>query len=249
MGVMIRVDGLAKRYENAAGELWALGGIDLEVRPGELFGLLGPNGAGKTTTMLILAGLLAPTSGTAHVAGFDVATHPREAKRRTGYIPDRPYVYERLTGRELLRLYGDLYDLAPADIKAKTEHWLEVFGMQRAADELIESYSHGMKQRIVLAATLLVDPEVLIVDEPLVGLDPSGARLFKDLMKQRCGAGKTVLMSTHALEVAEATCDRVGILHRGKVVAVGTVAELRQKLAKDGASLEELFLAMIEGRS
>jgi ABC-2 type transport system ATP-binding protein len=246
---MIRLRELRKRYQNAAGDVWALGGIDLAVERGELFGLLGPNGAGKTTTMLILAGLIAPTSGSAEIAGFDVQRSPRDAKRRLGYVPDRPYVYEKLTGRELLQLYADLYELDA--VGRDIDRWLEIFGMTGKADELIEGYSHGMKQRIVLAATLLRDPEVLVVDEPLVGLDPSGARLFKDLMAERCAAGRTVLMSTHTLQIAEETCHRVCILDEGKVLAVGTVDELRARFGAAGQSLEELFLGLtvVEGES
>ena len=248
---MIHIRDLTKRYDATE----ALRGISIHVRRGELFGFLGPNGAGKTTTLQILAGLLRPTSGSATVAGFDVATHPLEVKRRIGYVPDRPYVYERLTGRELLRLFGDLYDLDRAAAERDAARWLHTFGLTEHAHELIEGYSHGMKQRIVLAATLLHDPELLIVDEPMVGLDPHGARLFKDLMRERCAQSRTVLMSTHTLQVAEETCDRVGILHRGRILAVGTVAELRARVhdAPSGngasapdrpASLEDIFLTL-----
>jgi len=237
---MIRIRNLTKRYDRTE----ALKGINIDVEAGELFGFLGPNGAGKTTTLMILAGLLEPTSGSVEVAGFDVATQGLEVKRRLGYVPDRPYVYDKLTGRELLRLYGDLYGLERGRAERQGERWLDIFGLQDKADELVEGYSHGMKQRIILSATLLHDPGVLVVDEPMVGLDPQGARLLKDLMTQRCKSGKTVLMSTHTLQVAEETCDRVGIIHRGEIIAVGTTDELRRKMANDGASLEEIFLAM-----
>lgn len=237
---MIRIEKLVKRYD----QMEALRGISIHVQPGELFGFLGPNGAGKTTTLQILAGLLRPTSGSVWVAGFNVATHALEVKRRLGYVPDRPYVYEKLTGRELLQLFGDLYGMDRARIRSEGERWLEIFGLTAHRDDLVEGYSHGMKQRITLAATLLHDPELLIVDEPMVGLDPQNARLLKDLMRERCQRGRTVLMSTHTLQVAEETCHRVGIIHRGEIVAVGTVEELRQKLAREGATLEDIFLHM-----
>jgi ABC-2 type transport system ATP-binding protein len=236
----IRIRGLRKRY----GDFEAVRGIDFEVRAGELFGFLGPNGAGKTTTLMILAGLLRPTSGEVEVAGHSAASDPLEVKRLIGYVPDRPYVYEKLTGREVMRLFGDLYDVEPKRIDALGREWLARFDLTGKADELVESYSHGMKQRLVLAATLMHDPEVLIVDEPLVGLDPWGARLLKDLMRERCARGRTVLMSTHTLQVAEETCDRIAIINGGSIVARGTIDELRQELARDGASLEDIFLAM-----
>lgn len=236
----IKIRGLCKRY----GDFEAVKGLDIQVRAGELFGFLGPNGAGKTTTLMTLAGLLEPTAGVVEVAGFNVATHPVEAKRRLGYVPDRPYVYEKLTGREVMQLFGDLYDVERARIDALSREWLARFDLNGKADELVESYSHGMRQRLVLAATLMHDPEVLIVDEPMVGLDPWGARLLKNLMRERCDSGRTVLMSTHTLQVAEETCDRIAIIDKGSVVAYGTVNELRGNLARDGASLEEIFLAM-----
>jgi ABC-2 type transport system ATP-binding protein len=236
----IRVRGLRKRY----GDFEAVRGLEIEVATGELFGVLGPNGAGKTTTLMILAGLLEPTSGEVEVAGYRLATEPLEAKRRLGYVPDRPYIYEKLTGREVMRLFGDLYDLESERIDRLSREWLATFDLAAKADQLVESYSHGMKQRLVLAATLMHDPEVLVVDEPMVGLDPAGARLLKNLMRERCDRGRTVLMSTHTLQVAEETCDRIAIIDRGCIVAHGSIDDLRRQLARDGASLEEIFLAM-----
>lgn len=237
---MIRISKLTKRY----GRVEALKGIDIHVRPGELFGFLGPNGAGKTTTLSILAGLIRPTSGTVHIGGLDALAAPLQVKRIMGYVPDRPYVYEKLTGRELLRMFGDLYGMPSDVVRVQGQRWLEVFDLVEQGDELIEGYSHGMKQRITLAATLLHDPDLLIVDEPMVGLDPQNARLLKNLMQERCRRGKTVLMSTHTLQVAEETCHRVGIIHRGQIIAVGTVEELRAQLFSEGASLEDIFLQM-----
>jgi len=240
---MIEIRGLTKRYDRVE----ALKGIDIDVAPGELFGFLGPNGAGKTTTMQILAGLLTPTAGSVKIAGIDLATDPRGVKQRIGYLPDRPYIYEKLTGRELLRLFADLWGVPAQQARTRAGDMLDLFGLTHQGDELTEGYSHGMKQRICLAATLMHDPDLLIIDEPMVGLDPQGARLFKDLMRQRCAAGKTVLMSTHTLQVAAETCDRVGIIHRGEIAGVGTVAELRSRYTREGADLEEIFLTMTGG--
>jgi len=237
---MIRIRALHKRY----GDFTALRRLDLEIGAGELFGLLGPNGAGKTTTLQILAGLLAPDGGSAALCGFDVCTQRDQARRRAGYVPDRPYVYDRLTGRELLGFVAELYGMDRAAGRDATARWLERFDLSARADELIASYSHGMTQRVALAATLLPDPQVLIIDEPMVGLDPRGARLLKDLMRERCQDGKVVLMSTHSLEVAEQTCDRVGILHRGALVELGTLDQLRARSASQGQSLEAIFLEM-----
>jgi len=239
---VIRIEALSKRYRNTV----ALERLDLEIGAGELFGLLGPNGAGKTTTLQILAGLLAPTSGSAAICGFDLERQGDEARRRLGYVPDRPYVHDRLTGRELLGFVTELYGLDRAESRREAERWLQRFDMQDRADEVIASYSHGMTQRIVLAATLLPDPEVLILDEPMVGLDPRGARLLKDLLRERCGSGKTVLISTHTLDVAEETCDRIGILDRGRLVELGSIEELRSRSASSGRTLEAIFLEMTE---
>lgn len=237
---MVCVRNLVKAYGGKA----ALRGLSFDIKRGELFGLLGPNGAGKTTTLRILVGLLQPTDGTVEVAGFNVATHATQAKRLLCYVPDRPYVYERLSGRELMRLYGDLYGLGHDSVHAGSDRWLETFALTDKADELIEGYSHGMKQRLVLAASMLVDPDLLILDEPMVGLDPHGSRLLKDLLRERCAAGKTVLMSTHSLHVAEEVCDRVGIMQQGQWVAEGAVADLRARHAGADASLEDVFLRL-----
>ena len=236
----VSIRDLVKHYDRTE----ALRGISFDIHPGELFGFLGPNGAGKTTTLSILAGLIAPTSGSAHVMGYDVRRDMLAAKRCLGYIPDRPYVYEKLTGWEIVHLFADLYGVPKDVAHAQGLHWLGVFGLSDKADALVEGYSHGMRQRLVLAATFLHDPEVLVLDEPLVGLDPQGAHLLKRLLRQRCEAGKVVLISTHTLHVAEETCDRVCVMDKGKVVSIGTVAALRRQLARADASLEELFLAL-----
>ncbi|MEM6733307.1 MAG: ABC transporter ATP-binding protein, partial [Myxococcota bacterium] len=189
--VMVRLRGVKKRYD----DFWAVKGVDLEIPRGELFGFLGPNGAGKTTTMMMLAGLLQPSEGQVEVAGFNVTTQTVHAKQNLGYVPDRPYVYEKLTGSEFVSVLSDMYGLERAEAKTRGEHWLEVLGLSTKRNELVEGYSHGMRQRLVLAATLTFDPPVLIIDEPMVGLDPQAARLFKRLMRERCNAGRTVLMS------------------------------------------------------
>ncbi|MEO1174373.1 MAG: ABC transporter ATP-binding protein, partial [Myxococcota bacterium] len=243
--VMVRLRGVKKRYD----DFWAVKGLDLEIPRGELFGFLGPNGAGKTTTMMILAGLLQPTEGRAEIAGFNVVTQTVEAKRRLGYIPDRPYVYEKLTGNEFVSVLSDMYGVPIDEAKSNGAQWLQVLGLGEKRRELVEGYSHGMRQRLVLAATLTVDPEVLIIDEPMVGLDPQAARLFKRLMRERCTAGRTVIMSTHTMPVAEETCDRVGIMHRGRLLAEGTLEELRGSLSDEGATLEEVFFALTERES
>lgn len=239
---MVRLRGLKKRYD----DFWAVKGLDLEIPRGELFGFLGPNGAGKTTTMMILAGLLQPTEGSAEIAGFNVVTQTVEAKRRLGYIPDRPYVYEKLSGSEFVSVLADMYGV-PADAARDTgARWLEVLGLGNKRRELIEGYSHGMRQRLVLAATLTIDPEVLVIDEPMVGLDPQAARLFKRLMRERCEAGRTVIMSTHTMPVAEETCDRVGIMNQGRLLAEGTMDELRRIVPRPDATLEDVFFALTD---
>jgi ABC-2 type transport system ATP-binding protein len=232
---MISVRGLTKRY----GSFTAVAGIDLPVRPGELFGFLGPNGAGKTTTLRMIGGILQPTSGTITVAGIDMARDPVGAKARMGYVPDRPFVYEKLTGAEFMTFVAGLYDQSGPEVERRGAQLLALFDLLNRRDELVESYSHGMRQKLIIASALMHRPQVLIVDEPMVGLDPKAARTLKELFRAYVDQGNTILMSTHTLEVAEAMCDRVGIIQRGQIRAVGTMDELR---AGSTAALEEIFL-------
>ncbi len=237
---MIRVEGVEKRY----GSFQALHKLDLHVRAGEVFGFLGPNGAGKTTTIRMLAGVLTPTTGRILIDGVDLAADPVESKRRVGYIPDRPYLYEKLTAREFLRFVGRIYGMNPGQVAERTEQLLEDNQLTDRGDELIEAYSHGMKQRLTMSAALLHEPKALIVDEPMVGLDPHGARRIKGLFRRLAEEGRTVFLSTHSLDVAAEVCDRVGILYRGKLVALGAVGELVG--GRLGANLEEVFMQITE---
>ena len=240
---MIRLSGLVKRY----GKFTAVDGIDLEVRRGELFGLLGPNGAGKTTSIRMIAGILRPTAGRVEVGGFDVLRQPLEAKHRMGYIPDRPFVYDKLTGGEFLRFAAALYGQDGPAVERRIDELLELFELAPWKNELTESYSHGMRQKLIISGALVHRPEVVVVDEPMIGLDPKSARLLKDLFRQFVNRGGTVLMSTHTLEVAEQMCDRIAIVFRGRVAAQGTMAELREQTASGDESLEGIFLKLTGG--
>ena len=240
---MIRLTQLTKRY----GSFTAVDGIDLEVPAGELFGFLGPNGAGKTTTLRMIAGILKPTSGVVKIGSVDIESHPREAKMRMGYIPDRPYVYDKLTGAEFLRFVAALYGQEGPTIERRIDELLSLFDLAAWKDELTESYSHGMRQKLIISSALVHRPEVIVVDEPMVGLDPKSARLLKDLFREFVDRGGTVLMSTHTLEVAESMCDRIAIIQGGRIVACGTMDELRVQHAAGDASLEDLFLRLTGG--
>ncbi len=238
---MIRTEGLQKRF----GRFQAVQGIDLHVRKGEVFGFLGPNGAGKTTTMKMIAGLLKPSAGVVYIDGINTAVDPVGAKRKIGYIPDRPYLYERLTGHEFLAFVGGIYGMEERPLRARAEELLDFIGLGNFGDELIEGYSHGMKQRLSLAAALLHQPPLLIIDEPMVGLDPAGAMLIKKVFRRYADEGRTVFVSTHTLEVAEAICDRVAIVNEGRVATQGTVQELKVLHTQGGGSLEDVFLELI----
>jgi ABC-2 type transport system ATP-binding protein len=240
---MIRLQQLTKRY----GSFTAVDRIDLDVRRGELFGLLGPNGAGKTTTMRMIAGILQPTSGSVEIGGDDLVRRPRSAKARLGFIPDRPFVYDKLTGAEFLRFAAALYSQEGAAVERRIDELLELFDLAPWKDELTESYSHGMRQKLIICSALVHRPEVIVVDEPMIGLDPRSARLLKDLFRGFVARGGTVLMSTHTLEIAEAMCDRIAIVQGGRIVALGTMAELREQTASGHASLEDLFLKLTGG--
>ena len=240
---MIRLKDLTKRY----GKFTAVDAISLDVPRGELFGLLGPNGAGKTTTMRMIAGILRPTSGSVHIGGVDLLQHPLEAKSRIGFIPDRPFVYDKLTGGEFLRFAAALYGQDGPAVERRIDELLEIFDLTTWKHELTESYSHGMRQKLIICGALVHRPALIIVDEPMVGLDPKSARLLKDLFRQFVDLGGTVLMSTHTLEVAEIMCDRIAIVFRGRIAAQGTMAELRQQTESGDMSLEDLFLKLTGG--
>jgi ABC-2 type transport system ATP-binding protein len=239
---MIKTEGLMKKFRDVV----AVDRLDLEIQPGEIFGFLGPNGAGKTTTVKLMTGLLRPTSGRAWVGGFDVQSDPRRAKKIMGLVPDQPYVYPHLTGNEFLRFIGDLYEVELSYQKKKIPELLEMFELGEMGSELVETYSHGMRQKLVLAGVLLHQPKVLFLDEPMVGLDPKSARLVKDVFKRLSENGVTLFMCTHVLEIAERLCHRVGIVQRGCLSRVGTVTELRSQAAQAG-SLEDIFLALTGG--
>jgi ABC-2 type transport system ATP-binding protein len=240
---LIQLIELTKRF----GQLVAVDRINLHVRPGEIFGFLGPNGAGKTTTIKMLTGLLKPTSGSALVDGYDVVARPIEAKRVIGFIPDQPFLYEKLTGVEFLGFIGSLFGMQKAEVGRGISDLLALFELDGWADELIESYSHGMKQRLVMSAALLHNPKVIIVDEPMVGLDPKGINLVKRIFREKSEEGVTIFLSTHTLEIAQQLCHRLGIIDEGKLIAMGTLSELMKALEHKTAqtgTLEELFLAL-----
>jgi ABC-2 type transport system ATP-binding protein len=221
--------------------------LDLHVKRGELFGFLGPNGAGKTTTIRIVAGVLRPTAGRVLIAGHDIAAEPILAKQHMGYIPDRPAIYEKLTGAEFLRFVSGLWGRDGADAQKRADELLELFELTAWKHTLVESYSHGMRQKLLISSALVHGPDLIVVDEPMVGLDPKAARLIKDLLRNFAEAGGTVFLSTHTLEVAEALCDRIAILHGGRIVALGTMAQLREEAAAGTAGLEEVFLKLTGG--
>jgi len=235
---MIELKGITKNF----GVFRAVDNLNLTVNKGEIFGFLGPNGAGKTTTIKMIAGVLLPSAGTITIGGIDMQKQPEAAKRKIGFIPDRPYLYEKLTGMEFLKFTADLYDV-PHDIyRERAQKNLELFSLTDWSDELIESYSHGMKQRLIMSAALLHDPEIIIVDEPMVGLDPAAIIMVKALFQRLAHNGVSVFMSTHTLTIAEDTCDCIGIIHRGRLIASGTTADLQRVANVTDADLEKVFL-------
>ncbi len=240
---MIELINVTKKFGDKA----AVKNLSLEVKSGEFFAFLGPNGAGKTTTIKMITGLLKPDGGTVKICGIDISQKPGEAKMKTGYIPDSPYIYEKLTAREYLEFTGGLYRMPREKIEKKIEWLFDLFGMNGWADSRCEEYSHGMRQKVIFCSAFLHDPEVLVVDEPMVGLDPQSVRLVKDLLKKVSSRGTTVFVSTHTLSVAEELCDRIGIVDEGELIALGTLDELRSKAASDGESLENLFLKLTGG--
>lgn len=239
---MIEFIHLTKKF----GDLTAVNDLSLEVRRGEFFAVLGPNAAGKTTLLRVLAGLLKPTAGSARVAGFDVQAEPLQARRRLAYVPDFPFLYDKLTPWEFLRFTGQIFQMSEERIQAASRELVPRFHLEPFIDKPIEGLSHGTRQRVAIVSALLHDPEVLVIDEPMVGLDPQHARIVKDVLKERTRQGATVFLSTHQLSVAEEMADRIGIIHRGRLVAVGTRDELRGLAGSSGA-LEDVFLALTGG--
>lgn len=239
---MIQLSELTKDY----GTTVAVNKLNLRVAAGEIYGFIGPNGAGKTTTIRMMGGILAPTSGTVQIGGISMGTNPVECKRMIGFIPDRPFLYEKLTGMEFLKFSADLYRVDRSTFKQKAVLLLKQFALLNWADELIEAYSHGMKQRLIIASALLHDPQVLIIDEPMVGLDPEAVHMVKDILKDLATRHITIFVSTHTLSIAEDLCHRIGLIHRGNLLAEGRLDEL-QRIAKLGeAKLEEVFLTIIK---
>jgi len=237
---MIQFERVSKSY----GKITAVRDLTLEVPQGELFGFLGPNGAGKTTTIKMATGMLRPSSGRISIAGYDVYEQGTEARAVIGYVPDRPTLYDKLSGREFLEFVADLYSVPTATSRPRAVELLDLFGLRASADQLIESYSHGMRQKLVIASVLIHEPKVIFLDEPTTALDPKSARLVKEILRGLCDRGATVFMSTHVMEIAERMCDRVAIIDRGVVVALDTVAELQRLRGLD--SLEDAFLAVTQ---
>jgi ABC-2 type transport system ATP-binding protein len=237
---MIRLESLTKKY----GSFTAVDAIDLEVPAGQLFGFLGPNGAGKTTTLRMLAGILRPTAGRIRIGGIDLVERPNEAKALLGFIPDRPFIYEKLTGMEFLQFVAGLFGQDGAAVEHRARELLGLFDLEDWRDELVESYSHGMRQKLIISSAFVHRPAVIVVDEPMVGLDPKAARTLKDLFREYTRRGHTIMMSTHTLEVAQAMCDRIAIIQRGRIAAEGTMDELRRDAESGADGLEDIFLRL-----
>jgi ABC-2 type transport system ATP-binding protein len=236
---MIELSSLTKKY----GNFTAVDSIDLSVGRGELLGLLGPNGAGKTTTLRMIAGILRPTAGIVKIAGINIWDDPVAAKMKLGYIPDRPFIYEKLTGAEFLRFVAGLFGQEGGKVEHRARELMALFDLEEWRDELVESYSHGMRQKLIISSAFVHRPDLIVVDEPMVGLDPKAARILKDLFREYVQRGHTIVMSTHTLEVAQAMCDRICIVQGGKIRAQGSMAELRAGAATT-AGLEEIFLKL-----
>jgi len=240
---MIVLEGLTKSY----GTFTAVDGIDLKVEGRQIFGLLGPNGAGKTTTLRMIAGILKPDAGRVRISGHDVQDEPYEARSLLGFVPDRPFVYEKLTGAELLRFTAGLHGMEGAGIEARIDELLTLWDLAPWRDQLVESYSHGMRQKLIISSALVHQPEVLVIDEPMVGLDPRSAWLLKDLLRSFVDQGGTALVSTHTLELAESLCDTLAVINRGSVVAAGSMDDLRVAAETEAGGLEEVFLRITRG--
>jgi ABC-2 type transport system ATP-binding protein len=238
---MIKLDGVTKAF----GTLKAVDNLTLSIPPGELFCFLGPNGAGKTTTIKMLVGLLSPDSGTIEINGFDMAQNPTQAKQHIGYVPDSPFLYDKLTGVEFLTIVGGLYGMQRQEIDEQIALYRHHLDIGDWLNDVIEGYSQGMKQRVVFAAALFHEPKILVIDEPMVGLDPKTARIVKDLLRERASQGTTIFLSTHNLNVAEELAHRISIIHQGRLLHTGTLDEFRQITHQDG-NLEEVFLRIVE---
>lgn len=240
---MIELEHVSKSYNKGA--VRAVDDLSLTVPEGEIFGFLGPNGAGKTTTIKMIVGILEPDAGTIRINGLDSRTEALRCKAMTTYVPDEPEIYERLKGIEFLNFIGDVYGVPGPERRQRIERWLEAFELTRAVGDPIQTYSHGMRQKIILTAALMVKPRVFVLDEPMVGLDPRSSHLLKEAMREHCNEGGTLFFSTHIMEIAERLCDRIAIIHKGRLAALGTMNELRDQ-AKDKASLENIFLELTE---
>jgi ABC-2 type transport system ATP-binding protein len=238
---MIKLKNLSKKF----GGFVAVDNLNLEIERGQIFAFLGTNGAGKTTTIRMMTGVLEPSSGSIEIGGFDIVKNPIEAKFLMGVIPDRPYLYGKLTGREFLQFMADIYRVKHRDARSRIESLLHDFGMAEWQYDLIDTYSHGMKQRLIMCAALVHDPSLLVVDEPMVGLDPRGAKLLKDTFRSRAQSGLTIFMSTHSLAVAEEIADKLAIIHRGKIMAFGTLREIYDQAKHTSQDLEKVFLEII----
>ncbi|MGB9741007.1 MAG: ABC transporter ATP-binding protein [Candidatus Bathyarchaeia archaeon] len=237
---VIKFSGVSKRY----GDVTAVDYLDLEVRRGEIFGLLGPNGSGKSTTLKMILGLVKPDSGSVNVLGVNVEDDPVAVKRRIGYVPESPRIYEFLTGLEFLDFTGDIYGVASEEKKKRIEEFVRALDLEGREGDIISSYSEGMKQKVVIISALMHKPELLLLDEPLSGLDPKSARIVKDLLRELALQGVTTMMSTHILEIAQAMCDRIAIMYGGRLLALGTMEELRQKAKMPESGLEDIFLKL-----
>ncbi|MFO7883806.1 MAG: ABC transporter ATP-binding protein [Desulfobacteraceae bacterium] len=237
---MIELTELSKKY----GSFLAVDHLTLSIPPGEVFGFIGPNGAGKTTTIQMISGLIRPTSGRVCIKGIDMAGDPVTAKGKIGFIPDRPYLYEKLTAMEFLKFTADLFSVEKNRFNKKASALLSTFSLSQWADELIESFSHGMKQRLIMAAALVHDPEIIVVDEPMVGLDPQAITLVKQILRDFADRGGAVFLSTHTLHIAQDLCDRIGVINKGRLAALGSVNELKSVAGTDNEDLEDLFMAL-----
>jgi len=237
---MIKIDGVTKKY----GSFTAVDNLNLDIKKGEIFGFLGPNGAGKTTTLKMMSGLLKINTGKITIGGHDITANPIEVKKIIGFIPDRPYIYEKLTGKEFLDFIAGIYHLEYDKKESKIKNLLQLFELDKWGDELIESYSLGMKQKIVMAGNILHDPDVYIVDEPMVGLDPKSAKIVKEIFIDLGKSGKTLFISTHSLEIVESLCDTIGIIMNGKIIAKGTIKEVKEMAKTEKSGLEDIFLSL-----
>lgn len=236
----VKLTGVSKRY----GDVTAIDYLDLDVKKGEILGLLGPNGSGKSTTLKMILGLVKPDSGSVNVLGVNVEDDPIVVKRKVGYVPESPRIYEFLTGLEFLDFTGDVYEMFPDEKKKRVEEFLKALDLEGREGDMMSSYSEGMKQKVVIISALMHKPELLLLDEPLSGLDPKSARIVKDLLRQLISQGVTAIMSTHVLEIAQAMCDRIAIMYEGRLLALGTMKELRQRAKMPESGLEDIFLKL-----